>query len=225
MKPLHAASILISLLAATGCGGPDPVPMAPQWVGLVEPILRANCFSCHGQEWRKIYTVPDGIWKDYRFDIHEPKNEGYADLGATNGIVGAFGTGVPGLILSVVKNPNSLVRMPPPPATPLSGHDIEVLDRWANVSLGTRGERAPNHLPTAKLLEGPKMNGAKWEIKLLITDEDHDQVLGKVTGVVNDEPPILGAGVQTISFNTMPNVDALRVTMFDGQQRAEGIKP
>src|SRR4051812_24918233 len=39
---------LLTAIAASACGTEDPVPANPTYVDDVEPILRGNCFNCHG---------------------------------------------------------------------------------------------------------------------------------------------------------------------------------
>jgi hypothetical protein len=93
-------------------------------------------------------------------------------------------------------------RMPPPPATPLSDRDLETIKNWNPID---RGTRASNHRPTAAWLARPST--------IVVSDDDHEQVLGKVSCGMADAP-VLNSGTTTLPQGWMPPCTA---TLFDGQ--------
>src|SRR5207249_11852708 len=48
--PSHKVALGLALIsvAVGACGPEESVPANPTWVGEVQPILRGNCFNCHG---------------------------------------------------------------------------------------------------------------------------------------------------------------------------------
>jgi hypothetical protein len=216
MRPTRTLFAFVLLLAAAGCGPEDPIPAKPTWVDDVEPILRGSCFHCHGSESVRLNA-------DSRFDIYkaDPLDPCYMDLGIQfeairGGKMEANNIGI------FVALKDEKTRMPPQPATRLPSRDIEVLKRWSMTG-AERGTRNPNARPVAKLLSVPKAIGqGAWEVQLLVSDADHDQVLGKVTLGGTATRQILHAGAHTFVFESPPADKALTVSLCDGQERADG---
>jgi hypothetical protein len=209
--------------AALGCGGEPALPEVPTWAQHVQPILRANCFHCHGA------TASYKAYGTLRWDVYDLSEAPYQRMGfakvfeevTVDGKVdqvatffGATEEGHPRLVNTLCDStaPDDL-RMPPLPATPLSAHERQVLDRWANL-LVTRsvpvamlkGSHEPNHQPTLTWLQSPT--------ELAVRDEDGDQVLGKLDcqGV---ELRILHTGGWTLPAGARP---PCRGTLYDGYE-------
>jgi hypothetical protein len=183
------ALALLGLTGGLGCGSEAPVPDAPTWARDVQPILRANCFQCHGAS----ADYLSGTMRWDVFDLDEPpyKQMGFApvfeDLVQANGekmrVATFFGGKDPGLsrLMNDYASPDaSGLRMPPPPALPLSAREQTVLKRWADrltqgpvqAPAQLKGSHDLNHKPTIGWLQ-PR---TRFEVR----DEDGDQVLGRL---------------------------------------------
>jgi hypothetical protein len=193
MKHLRVAVAVLLPALVAACGAEPPVPAEPTWVDDVEPILRGNCFSCHGAG--KLST--DAHRWDFFFD--------QADLAAKSIVAPKELVDVR---VEAAKWPVWLTLptgdfMPPPPATRLTDRDVEVFRRFALNP--RRGTRVANHQP--RLAWYPK---APW---MLVSDGDHEQVLGKLAcgGV---EVPIDHTGAQPLPAGVNPPCTG---TLTDGQ--------
>jgi hypothetical protein len=156
-----AAGVLGAVMLSAGCDDDRPIPAEPTWVDDVEPILRGNCFSCHGAGAR----AAEALRWDFFYDPSDPtlmQIRVPKDLAATRGQAAKWPIWV---TLPTAE------YMPPPPATRLSSRDVEVLRRFATNP--RRGTRAANHKPTIAWY--PK---APW---ILVSDADVEQVLGRLT--------------------------------------------
>lgn len=182
---MHRRLSLLLPLVALGCGAEAPVPDKPTWVDDVQPILKANCFHCHGA------LAPQERSGTTRWDVPllptcttdmatgmeacTPADSPYLELGfkASQGFKGVGSAGQLGLVL-VLAGPEAPppMRMPPPPALPLSARDLKVLDAWQknNFALGTH---RPNHKPEIAWLD--RKAGL-----FAVNDDNGDQVLGQL---------------------------------------------
>jgi len=177
---------LLSATAALGCGTEQAVPEAPTWAGDVQPILRANCFHCHGA------TANFQMYGTMRWDVFDLTEEPYQrmgfekvfeevqDGGNLRKVATFFGANDASLlgVLTAYINPDAgEARMPPPPATPLSERDRAVLERWAELlkkqpASVLKGSHPSNNLPTIDRLQPSN--------QIVVQDQDGDQVLGKL---------------------------------------------
>jgi hypothetical protein len=193
VKPL---ALPLALLAGLGCEGGEPVPASPTWVADVEPILRGNCFHCHGPAANPL----DG---QLRWDFYDPQDPQMAAIGAFPAISAAK-IHIASFLITKSYALGSLTQMPPPPATVLSDRDVEVLRRWQRDN-SPRGMRAANQAPTAFWLVRGKT--------FVVTDGDHEQVLGKVT-CGGSSALLASSGAHDVP----PGAQApCAVTLFDGQ--------
>jgi hypothetical protein len=190
---------LVVLCALAGCGEPLPVPASPTWVDDVEPILHGNCFSCHGPTANPAPAVGQLRW-DFWFNPSDPK---LSTLGidTTDGFVP-----YPAEALKFplyVKMPLAL-RMPPPPADPLSDRDIQVLMKFAPAA--TRGTRANNAKPTAAWV----VTGASY----VVSDADHEQVVGTIQCGGGQTAKILNTGRHDVPMGSQR---PCTLSLYDGQ--------
>jgi hypothetical protein len=175
--------LLASILLA-GCGTEAPVPEQPTWAEDVLPIMRANCFSCHG---------PLANYQKYgnkRWDVYDMTAEPLMRMGlgpVMEDIMQKDGKIVPvttflgakdnaGSYHLFAESDDEAARMPPPPATKLSARDLAVLANWEDAKNPNRlalGSHNPNHKAAYRWLDKPARLVA-------VTDEDGDQVLGKL---------------------------------------------
>lgn len=161
---------MLATVGLVACEGVEPPPDNPTWVDDVEPILRGNCFHCHGEP---ADALAQGMSEERpnRWDVHDltlfqefgpfPMSFNSARTHAT--IIKLYAVDMPAMDLPT--------RMPPPPALPLSARDRQVLNRWSATG-APAGMRTPNHPPTVRWLERPRT--------FVVEDADHDQVLGKL---------------------------------------------
>jgi hypothetical protein len=215
MKAMRKLSLVLAglLLGSLACEGPAPVPAKPTWVDDVEPILRANCFHCHGS------LNPDPMspllqrWDFY--DLKDPRLMAIRDVAtdymkAWDSAKDHAGPSFPTYINAA---PNSPIRMPPPPATPLSADAKQTILAW--IATGS----PPGATVVVPPLRGVRLNNkptAAWLVRpstIVMSDGDHEQVLGKVTCGGADEP-VLHSGTTTLPTGWQPPCTA---TLFDGQ--------
>jgi hypothetical protein len=165
----------VVVAGALGCGGQTPAPDRPTWVHDVAPLLRANCFQCHGPsaDYARFGTV--------RWDVYDLGDPRYAALGfsaapdPSTGLRTFVGASDKShfLTIPIWTSPAASDdgRMPPAPATRLSARDLQVLENWQKTGFD-KGTHDPNHRPTISWLPTPRM--------FQVLDEDQDQVLGKL---------------------------------------------
>lgn len=189
------------LLAFAACGEIEPPPRAqPTWVDDVEPILRGNCFHCHGAG-----PQPEG---DARWDFQNPDDarakldpEGkLADLKT----IGSAQANVMIWVTPTYSTPGLPTFMPPPPAPPLTPRENTVLRNWV-ATMAPRGMRRNNRQPIVEWYTRPTI--------IVVADGDGEQVLGKITcGAA--EAGISHSGVTRLPDGWAP---PCTVTLFDGQ--------
>jgi hypothetical protein len=177
--------LAIAAIGLSGCGSELPAPDRPTWADDVLPILRANCFHCHGSSAR---AVKYGTTRWDVYDLVMPNIAPtetamtFSDLGFTE----ALDPDDPmhnAVLFTGAKNHAAIIKletvslpvddpghMPPAPATPLSARDLQVLTNWtAHPDLG---KRSPNQKPTIRWVQRPKT--------FEVLDGDEDQVLGQL---------------------------------------------
>lgn len=211
----------VALLGAAACGAADPVPENPTWVD-VQPILQGRCFGCHGavEQARRPYGA--GRWDVYDRDDYGGLAAG-TDIGSDfHGSTMVGQTDVDWLRRVSVYDfltPASLkspMRMPPPPADPLSARELEILRGWFSADPAEdrsvvlpKGARDANAEPVARLLPDRNADG---KVVIVLEDADGDQVLGRLEG---STPPVMlpYAGAHAVDVAAGA---AVNVTISDG---------
>jgi hypothetical protein len=185
MRRLLAASLFV-----VGCGAEAPAPDKPTWADDVLPILQANCFHCHG---------PTANYEKYmtkRWDVLDLSLPPYAELGFTEDRKDTARTFLSAnshfdlIPTYLLPEPTTMedTRMPPPPAPRLSARDAQVLANFKATGF-TPGSHHPNHKPAIAWQDRNKT--------FFVTDQDGDQVLGKLD-CGGTEVAILFAGRHTL---------------------------
>jgi hypothetical protein len=201
---MRLSSIVLSVVILGGlaaCEAEPAVPAKPTWVDDVEPILRSNCFHCHGQAGNYAGLMTKR-WDFY--DFSDPKLTALGMFGSSQDLVSANDPAHFALMSAYVQTPDLNGRMPPPPASGLDAREIQVLKGWMADGY-QRGVRAANAKPTAAWLVKPT--------SVVVSDADREQVLGKIS-CGNAEQPILHSGTTTLPQGWMP---PCTVTLYDGQ--------
>jgi hypothetical protein len=178
---------LLSATAALGCGTEAPIPEVPTWAQDVQPILRANCFHCHGA------TADYKVFRTMRWDVFDLGEEPYQRMGFEKVFEEELADGKPvkvatffgasesshGAIISayIDVSADERIRMPPAPATPLSARDRVVVQMWADLlkkqpASALKGSHPSNTPPTISWVDVAKL--------VAVRDEDGDQVLGRL---------------------------------------------
>jgi len=174
----------LPLLLVLGCATEEPAPDQPTWAADVLPILRANCFHCHGS------TANFRKYGNKRWDVYDRSTEPYLRLGfgpvteeipdsagkttETVTVVGAKDDAP--LFPAYIDSDDETLRMPPPPATRLSSRDIQLIKNWISPDNAKRfalGSHQPNHKAAIAWLD-------KAARHIAVTDEDGDTVVGKL---------------------------------------------
>lgn len=179
----------------------DPVPDVPTWVQDVEPILRGNCFHCHGA--RPVHQ--DAARWDF-YDRGDPRVLAIGDFSAhlISGKDPAHFVAIRAFVDPTLDNGR---RMPPPPAPRLAQRDLDVLDAW-RASGFQRGTRPYNQIPT--------ITWSPAAPQLLVRDGDQEQVLGKLV-CTGGEMLLARSGSFTLADGLQPPCTAV---LFDGQDLA-----
>jgi hypothetical protein len=196
MRALPLVSIVI-LGGLVGCSSEPPVPENPTWVEDVLPIMRANCFHCHGPtaDLHKHNTKRWDVWGYLNITtvdkvLTEGEPTAYSDLGFKLEKI-PVGSSEDSTWVSVndpnhvnlfpayigdPSDPMGMVsedgRMPPPPATRLSDRDTLTIIKWIK-NKAPQGKHSPNSKPQISWLEKGKV--------IEIADADGDIVLGRAT--------------------------------------------
>jgi hypothetical protein len=170
---VHLAPVLALAGLVAGCAGDDTVPAHPTWVDDVQPILRGNCFNCHGATALKTARI-------MRWDVCDLTAFAAAGPFATDRIHADPNDPEVELIGARIRIPESFTAylqphepnralMPPLPADPLTEHQRSVVAAW--IKDPVCGQRAHNQKPTAFWLD-------REHRRFAVQDGDADQVLG-----------------------------------------------
>jgi len=139
------AGALAATTLAGGCSIEPGAPDMPTYEAAVRPILMSHCVRCHGdpplgdptsyplQGMKAAAVGADYLQKPptarVRFDVYRADCETAADGGATMDCI--FGAGVYASQISNYVGDMAPLPMPPPPAPPLTKHQVETIQRWA----------------------------------------------------------------------------------------------
>jgi hypothetical protein len=226
MNMRHLFPLLTLAMSALACS--EEPPAVPTWDLHVYPILRGSCGHCHGVTADVPKMGTSAFTPGSRYDIcsSEPfnaafMNERLAIAGTDNmgrPIVGGAGGGSAGVIANYVK-PSFQLRMPPPPASPLSDYEQTVLQRWVDVSKASCAKQTPNRKPEMKVVSMPAPvagSNNKVAVTIEVIDPDGDQAYGYAK-IGNAAPQVIpGAGRYRFEFDNVRATDPLTVKLHDG---------
>ncbi len=210
-------ALVLSALGA--CEGPAPVPANPTWAEDVLPILRGNCFGCHGAGPTCGTEKKEGCrpLAALRWDVYDPADfPNAAEAGITSGVRGAIQN-----LIARAKSDDA--RMPPPPASPLDDRQIQTLENFAKTIEAAagpaaiakaKGRHTPNHVPFARLVSRSVQSGT-LTVLFEVVDRNDDQVLGSATA--GGDPILIDrSGGHTLKFPGAAKDAAITVTLSDG---------
>ena len=208
-RVLIGACVILGLVA---CQGEAPPPDLPTWVDDVEPLLRGNCYQCHG------VSADLANYRTVRWDVYDLRDPHYVAMGfydpesPPDNFLGARQGDHFRLVLDYVQSADPARRMPPRPASPLDARALAVLKSWSDTGFA-QGAHAPNHPPTIRWREPPLV----FEVE----DADRDQVLGRLDcgGTL---VPVLHSGASALSPGARPPCAG---TLFDGFDEAAVTLP
>ncbi len=215
------AAVCLATIGSVACGAPEP-PATPSWDLDVYPILRGSCSHCHGS------TAGSEIAPTTRYDIctSAPFNAAFTAeklwiLGtdtAGNPVVGGAASAAGAISIQTGPGAPDILRMPPPPASPLSEYEATVLDRWAMASAASCAKRGPNRKPVYEVKGAPALEMGKVVVTVQVSDPDGDQVYGYVKLGSAPLQAIRGAGRASYAFEGVQPGDALTVKLHDGYE-------
>jgi hypothetical protein len=142
MTRTYRLAVLMVLAGAAGCSSSDPPapPENPSYQTHVRPILITHCVRCHGQGDMLNGETVDGevinVASQGYFDHFENRGPCDPDGGplTTDCKLGAHAYTMGGRLATIqayLHPPSDLyLRMPPPPAMPLSANELLIVDRW-----------------------------------------------------------------------------------------------
>jgi hypothetical protein len=171
MKPQRPRPLLLFLACAplAACGPDDP-PEQPLWSD-VEPILRAQCGSCHGAS---AAATGGGI----RFDFYDLASSPCGKA-ATGLEIGGSAVMQRDLIAAAITTTDPNVRpiMPPLPAPFLTDDEWLTILRWtANPFEGDRPEG--NQAPRISLAGTQLVADKTLDVYVVVDDPDGEPVVG-----------------------------------------------
>lgn len=208
-----AVSAAILAAAVVSCEGEAPVPAKPTWLTDVQPILRGNCFHCHGSD---PAAAEAGAWQ---FQVYEKAR--YKDkIGVEP--AGLDAKMIVASILMDIKpgEGEARAKMPPPPALPLSERDIEVIEKWAEHikadPVAAFGERKANKKPTIpkSSIKMERLTSGKLRISFVADDGDFDVITGKLEWTEGEET-FNRSGGHTMTLN-VPMGRKITARLTDG---------
>ena len=140
----------------------------------MEPILRAECSSCHGSS---ASVTGDGV----RFDFYDLAS---SPCGVAGTVLGDSGSAVAqrDLIARAITSADGKVRpiMPPIPAPYLTDNQWLTILRWTANPF--RGDKPPGNLPPRISVDGtPTVVDRTLDLRIIVDDPDGESVVGVVT--------------------------------------------
>ena len=207
--------LLFALLApviGSACGEPEP-PLRPKWDVDVLPILKGNCFHCHGQ----IAEVSLGLPLT-RLDMCKWAGAFSTKFMVDPGAIAVGARDTVGSWLPIVRRDAPVATaMPPPPAFPLSDYELEVLERWARLPEDQAcTKQNPNVAPRYQVLDGPKEEDGQIEVVIDVWDPDGDTVFGTVKLGSAEAQVLRSSGRHTLRFAGASANDQPVIDLFDG---------
>jgi hypothetical protein len=189
-----SSSLALACLAAcafTGCASPPAVPEHPTWAD-VQPILRADCTSCHGGSAETTGSV-NGV--AYRLDFFDmtPESCGAAAAAVASSRFAAEAASQIRFDLTS-DNPAIRPRMPPEPAPWLEDWKWQTVLRWSRNPI--KGTAPPgNRPPVLRVTAAGLSQRNRYGMSMVLDDPDGDAAVGLLT--IGDD----NAGKVTFSMN------------------------
>jgi hypothetical protein len=214
--------LALPILAAVVSCAPAEPPRIPSWDEDVYPILRGNCAHCHGAAVRPD-TSPTS-----RYDICTSTPFNMAFASEQLWITGADAMGRPleagaskaagTFALFTGPDAQPSLRMPPPPASPLTEYELTVLGRWATAGKASCAKKEPNRKPTARIVTAaaqvPGTN--RVAVTVEVSDPDGDQVFGYVKMGNAPLRVVTGSGRARYEYDGVRVNDTIVIKLHDG---------
>jgi len=164
-------------IAAAACAPVPAVPDNPTWSD-VEPILRAECVSCHGGS-AAVTGSTQGV--SYRLDFYDMSGESCGDAALIDGAI-RFAAASSSQIAIDITSTSSAVRprMPPEPSAWLQDWEWQTLAKWAsNPRKG--GTPVGNARPTIRITSPSRVVKKVFTLSVLLEDPDGESAVGALT--------------------------------------------
>jgi hypothetical protein len=210
-----SVSVLSVLFALAGAACAPSAPSNPTWEQDVKPILDANCVRCHRSPQQNSAPM------NFRLDVCD-------DAGTVLGARAQAGR------ILARGAAEGLAAMPPPPGSPLSDRQLEIIENWmANGSPCTSATAAASFVlvraTEESLLPGAAPGEHVLALHYSLEDPARSLVSATVVAVaasgethVAPEPLRAGAGELTWSLGGIaPGTYEVLVTLDDGSEIRE----
>jgi hypothetical protein len=163
-------------LAGIGCGSPG-VPAKPTWAD-VQPIIHAECSSCHG-------ATANVTGAGNRFDFYDMTTElcGQAAqvLDPNLPLAHGMSSAIWDAITTTTDRINTRPAMPPEPAPYLADWEWQTIRGWLDND-AVKGAMPPGNTPARITLYGDMTTADKTlDVTAVVDDPDGDPVVGTLT--------------------------------------------
>lgn len=174
---VFAAGIAVVAGWLVGCAPAPGVPERPTWAD-VEPILRAECASCHGGA-AAVAGSSSGV--TYRLDFYDMTRDVCGDAALpTEGL--RFAAAAASQIASDITSdlPSIRPRMPPEPGPWLADWEWQTLLRWASAPV--RGPRPPgDRAPIIRVTSPTRVVKKHFILSVVLEEPNGEAAVGVVT--------------------------------------------
>jgi hypothetical protein len=201
---LWLAALPVAVLPLAACGGPD-APEHPTWAD-VQPIVRAECSSCHG-------ATAAVTGAGHRFDFYDMTTElcgpAAQALDPTLPLAHALSPAIWDAITTTTDRPYTRPRMPPEPAPYLADREWKTIRHWLDDG-APKGDRPSGNTPARIQIYGDLAAAGRsldrsLDITVVVEDPDGDPVVGVLTlGDVTLKMDRAGAFTAHLDTSTWP---------------------
>jgi hypothetical protein len=176
---LRAFVAAVALLGAisVNCAPAPRVPERPTWAD-VEPILRAECTSCHGGS-AAVSGSSSGI--SYRLDLYDMTRDACGDAALPTEGLRFAAAAAPQIAADITSDAASIrPRMPPEPSPWLADWEWQTLLRWASAPV--KGPRPPgDRAPIIRVTSPTRVVKKHFILSVVLEDPDGEAAVGVVT--------------------------------------------